>query len=48
LPEIYNPPAVPTTFIISPDGMVVSKTIGMADYNKKSFIKYLEELAGKK
>ena len=48
LPEIYNPPAVPTTLIISPDGMVVSKTVGMADYNKKSFIKYLEELAGKK
>ena len=48
LPEIYDPPAIPTTFIISPGGMVVSKTVGMADYNKKSFIKYLEELSGTK
>lgn len=45
LPLLYDPPAIPTTFVIDQNGLIVSKTIGMANYNKKSFIKYINQLS---
>jgi hypothetical protein len=38
-------PSIPTTFVISKDGKIVLKEVGMKNYNTAKFKKYLEELA---
>lgn len=45
VPEIFRVPSIPTTFVISRDGNIVTKKVGMANYNKKKFREFLEELA---
>lgn len=44
IPQMFRVPSIPTTFVISPEGKVVSKKIGMANYDKNRFKKFLEEL----
>lgn len=43
VPEVFRAPSIPTTMVISADGKIVSKKVGMANYDKKSFIKFLEQ-----
>ncbi|MEM7109237.1 MAG: TlpA disulfide reductase family protein [Bacteroidota bacterium] len=43
VPEVFRAPSIPTTLVISPQGKIVSKKVGMANYDKKSFIKFLEK-----
>lgn len=40
-PGIYNSTVVPTTYIISPDGEIVSERRGMANYNTSTFKEFL-------
>lgn len=47
VPDIYRSPSIPTTFVISADGRIVSKKVGMAKYNTRSFIKFMKEEAEK-
>ncbi len=44
VPDVFNVPSIPTTFVISPEGKIVSKKVGMANYDKKKFKSYLEGL----
>lgn len=48
IPKVYEAPSIPTTFVISMDGIIDSKKVGMANYNTKSFKKYLNKLLGTK
>lgn len=45
LPEQLQVPNIPTTFIISKDGMIVSKKIGTTNFDTNKFRDYLEKLA---
>jgi peroxiredoxin len=44
LPEVYASSAIPTTYVVSPDGKVVVSKSGMAKYNTKKFRNFLREL----
>ena len=44
LPAVYESRAIPTTYVISPEGEIVVKKSGMAKYNTKKFKKFLQEL----
>ncbi len=44
MPELFRVPSIPTTFVIDKTGKVASKNVGMANYNKKSFINFLNNL----
>jgi len=44
LPSVYESQAIPTTYVISPQGEVVVTKSGMAKYNTKKFKKYLKDL----
>ena len=44
VPTVYNTKSIPTTFVISPQGKIVSKNYGMANYNNNSFKNFLNEL----
>ncbi len=46
LPKIYQSGSIPTTFVISPEGKVVFKEEGMANYNTENFKNFLDRLAG--
>lgn len=47
LPDVYETGVIPSTFVISPkEKIVVSKT-GMANYDTRRFLKYLNKLAEK-
>jgi len=48
LPDVYYAPELPTTFVISPEGHIVTKKVGMANYDKKGFLNYLYKLSGEK
>lgn len=43
VPEVYRSQSIPTTFVISADGKIVSKKVGMAKYNSKSFIDFMKK-----
>lgn len=43
-PSVYNSTAIPTTYVISPDGYIVTEKRGMANYNTESFKKFLLSL----
>lgn len=45
LPEPYSSRILPTTYVISPNGKLVSKHAGMANYNSDSFRKFLRDLS---
>ena len=46
LPDVYKSEVIPTTFVISKDGKIVSRKEGMANYDKTSFRNFLLRLAG--
>ncbi|WP_224996191.1 TlpA disulfide reductase family protein [Cesiribacter sp. SM1] len=45
LPEEFYTQAIPTTFIISPEGKIVARQEGMAEYDTKEVRDFLEDLA---
>ncbi len=47
IPEAYRSSAIPTTFVISPEGEIVAMNQGMAKYNTKKFRNFLRELDAK-
>ena len=44
LPKIYKTYAIPTTFIISKDGLIVARHIGSADWSAPSVISLIDSL----
>ncbi len=44
LPSVYHSRSIPTTFVISKNGQIVSRREGMAKYNTKKFKKFLAYL----
>ncbi len=44
LPSVYETRAIPTTYVISPDGEIIVTRHGMAKYDTKKFRKFLSEL----
>lgn len=44
MPDVYQSSAIPTTFVISPEGYIVARREGMAKYNTKKFRQFLEDL----
>jgi hypothetical protein len=44
LPKSLRVPTIPTTFVISPAGKIVSKKVGAANYDTPEFKKFLEGL----
>lgn len=47
IPSVYASPSIPTTFVISPEGKIVMRHEGMADYNSEKFKTYLQSLVKK-
>lgn len=45
LPEQLRVPSIPTTFVISKEGNVVKREVGMRNYDTEKFEKFLRELA---
>jgi thiol-disulfide isomerase/thioredoxin len=45
LPQEFSTSAIPTTFIISPEGKIVVKQEGMAEYDTPEMQEYLQSLA---
>ncbi len=45
MPKVYHSQAIPTTFVISPQGKIVVKRSGMAEYNTEGFRKFLLSLS---
>ncbi|RNI22579.1 TlpA family protein disulfide reductase [Rufibacter latericius] len=45
LPQEFESPSIPSTFIISPEGKIVSKQIGLADYDTQEMRDFLLSLA---
>ncbi len=48
LPNEFNSSSIPTTFLISPDGEIVFRHEGMANYNQPHFKKLLNQVSGEK
>lgn len=44
LPNVYNTGTIPSTFVISKEGKIVAKRIGMADYDSRKFYNFLNRL----
>ena len=44
LPQIYDTGTIPSTFVISKEGKIVARRVGMADYNSKKFIDFLNSM----
>ncbi|GHA81598.1 TlpA family protein disulfide reductase [Pontibacter akesuensis] len=47
LPQEFQSNAIPTTFIISPEGKIVAKQEGMADYNTPEVVAFLQGMVKK-
>lgn len=47
VPDVFRSPSIPTTFVISKEGKIVSKKVGMANYDTRSFLKFLNKQASK-
>lgn len=43
LPAVLNVPSIPTTFVISNDGKIIYKKVGMANYSSEEFKKFLKD-----
>lgn len=46
-PQEFYSNAIPTTFIIAPDGKIIAKQEGMADYDTPEVVAFLQQLAAK-
>jgi thiol-disulfide isomerase/thioredoxin len=44
LPKVYESEAIPTTYVLAPNGKIVVSNSGMAKYNTKKFRKFLSGL----
>ena len=44
LPKVFESSAIPTTYVISPEGKIVVSKSGMAKYHTKKFKNFLKEL----
>ena len=44
LPEAYDAHSIPTTYVISPEGKILSERHGMAKYNSEEFRDFLKNL----
>jgi thiol-disulfide isomerase/thioredoxin len=44
LPEVFSRSAIPTTFVVSPEGKIVVEKQGMAKYNTNKFKRFLKEM----
>ena len=44
LPDAFYTQSIPTTFIISPEGEIVHKQLGMAEYDTPEVLKYLQDM----
>ncbi len=42
LPDVYQHNAIPRTYVISPQGKIIVKQIGMSNYNTTAFLSLLE------
>lgn len=47
LPDVYHTRSIPTTFVLSPQGRIVMKKSGMAEYNTEKFKRFLTGLSNK-
>lgn len=47
IPNVLRSPSIPTTFVIGKNGDIVSKKVGMAKYDTKSFRNFLLKEAAK-
>ena len=47
IPKIYESRDIPTTFIVSPEGYIDYKKVGIANYNTEKFRKYLLKMSSK-
>lgn len=45
LPGIYNSGTIPSTYIITKEGKVATKEVGMADYNSSKVISFIKKLS---
>ncbi len=45
MPAVYDSAVLPTTYIIAPNGKLVTKHVGMAQYNTDAFKAYLRQLS---
>lgn len=45
LPDVFYTQSIPTTFMISPEGEIVHKQVGMAEYDTPEVLKFLEDMA---
>ncbi len=45
MPQMYRSPTLPTTWVISPEGKLATVHAGMANYNTRSFKRFLRELS---
>jgi hypothetical protein len=43
IPQFFVSPSIPTTWVISADGYLVSKKTGMADYSNTAFRQFMEK-----
>lgn len=48
LPTQIRVPSIPTTFVISPEGKIVSKNVGASNFNNDGFKKFLQGLTKEK
>lgn len=48
LPEDFLSRAIPTTFVLGPDGSIVLRHEGMANYDTSEFLEFLEKTSGVK
>lgn len=47
VPDVFRSPSIPTTFVISADGKIVAKKVGMAKYDTKAFRNFLNKQGSK-
>ncbi|OON66017.1 TlpA family protein disulfide reductase [Hymenobacter sp. CRA2] len=47
LPATYATESIPTTFIIAPNGDIVDRHEGMADYDNEQMLRFLRQLKGR-
>lgn len=47
IPKVYQSDGIPTTYVIDKDGYIAYKKIGMANYESKSFAKFMNGLLAK-
>lgn len=45
MPAVYDSAVLPTTYVIAPNGKLVTKHVGMAQYNTDAFKTYLRQLS---